>query len=178
MHLVTERLHIRENGGVGQDAMKGPTASALPAIIDVHIGPAVVDKATTCHSFGIRLDQVLRDLRSIDIPAVPTHRRRQRDLFPDDEAEGSIGMSGAVTDMKEKGVLARGIDRSGKAAGGLIEMDACRQRIGGEPQGPDAGRGDGENDGMAGPDAENPGAVDAWSGSGGGGQNDSRVVGR
>jgi len=97
VYIIAEGLHVGEDGRVGEDAVVGAAAGSLPAVVDIHIGPAVVDEAAADHGFGICLDQGLGYFGSVDVPAVPAHRWGERDLFAYDEAEGAVGVTCGIS---------------------------------------------------------------------------------
>jgi len=120
VYFVAERLHVREGGRVGKDGMEGAAAGSLPAVVDIHIGPAVVDEAAAGHGFGVGFDKRLIDLCRIDVPAVPAHGRGERDLFAYDEAEGAVGAARRIAYVELDGIFACFRDGAGEAAGGGV----------------------------------------------------------
>ena len=82
VQFVAQRLEIGELF-VGEQRMVGAGARALPGVVDVDVGPAVVDEAGGDEHAGRAQHLALVHLAGPAVPAVPAQRRRERYLFAD-----------------------------------------------------------------------------------------------
>ena len=80
----------------------------LPGIIDVDVGPAVIDEAGIDHAAGAEQNFFGGDAAAPAVPTVPAHGRGEGDFFADDDFEffvgGGEGVFGAEGDEEFAGV--------------------------------------------------------------------------
>ena len=156
----------------------------LPVIVHVDVSPAVVDEAALDHRVRRALDPVLRNRAGKTIPTVPAHRRRQRNLVANDDAEFFHRRAERILRDQCHDITARRLRRTGKqvaalgirrcrhrlwqragdAAGLGIQLQSRRQIFRGKGHGPVAGRRNRVKERRSGPHAENVRAVDARRG--------------
>ncbi len=175
VHLPGEPLEVGEFR-VGLDGVVIAAARALPAVVDVDVGPAVLVELLVDEGVRGAQDLVLADGAAPAVPAIPAHRRGERDLVADDDAERLLVLAGGVGGMERDLVLARRGDGAGDAAGRGIELQTGGQAVRGEGYRPVAGRGDGIEKGLAGAFAVDLRAGDLRRGTRRGGE-DSELAG-
>ena len=160
MQEVTEGLHVREFA-VRLDALVLPAAEALPAVVDVDIGPSIVGQALFEHRLRRAHDLFLADGIAPAVPGIPAERRGECDLVADDDAE--IPLAAAMAVLRPEGNLVSPSFLGGSAdnAGFLIEFQAFWKAFGREGEGAFAGRRDAVKEVRAGAGAVNRRTVNA-----------------
>ena len=114
----------------------------LPGVIDVDVGPAVVDQAGSRHRAGRAEDLLLIDRFGPAIPAVPAHGRRERDRIAHRDPKRFLGVTLGVMRMQAN-VIAAGLrQRAGDSAGAGVHRQAGRESLDREFDRPPAGRRD------------------------------------
>ena len=69
------------------DSAEGPAPLTLPGVVDVHVGPAVVLQPLGDDRRGRGQHFLLVHRGRVAVPTVPPHRRRQRDMLTDHDAQ-------------------------------------------------------------------------------------------
>ena len=93
--LVAQPLHIGELL-VGLDGVERAAAPALPGIVDIDVGPAVIDQPRVDHRPGRTKHFVLIDGLGPAVPTVPAQRRREANLLANDDAKGFLGRAAGI----------------------------------------------------------------------------------
>ena len=84
--VVAQALHVREFL-VALDGLELAAARTLPGVVDVDVGPAVIDQALIDHRLGRNFYLLGIDGAGPAVPTVPAHRRRQGDGLTDDDLQ-------------------------------------------------------------------------------------------
>src|SRR2546427_8427386 len=86
MNLVAQALHVRKFF-IALNPIELAAAFALPRVVNVDVSPAVIDQARRNYP-SRALEHFLGIYPAAPaIPTVPSHRRRQRYLFPHHDPE-------------------------------------------------------------------------------------------
>ncbi len=163
VNLIAHGRHVGELG-VGLDAVEFSAPLALPGVVDVDVGPAVVDQPAGGH--GPRgVDHVLAlDRAVIGVPTVPAHGRGEGDFVADDDAKGLLRLALGIAGAERHLIDAAGGQRAGDLPCGRVKVQAGGEIPDGKNHRPIAAGGDVVQERAAGPDAENGGSVDAGGG--------------
>ena len=140
MNLVAHRLHVRKFF-IRLNRIEHTSALSLPGIIDVDISPAVIDESGG--NEGARRTQnffLIHGLRPA-IPAVPAHRRRQRNLVAHDDAEFFLCHTQRIAGLQRDGINSFIIQFAGHAPAAGVQLQSRRQMVGAEFHWPIAGSG-------------------------------------
>ena len=160
MQEIAEGLHVRELA-VRLDALVFSAAEALPAVVDVDIGPSIVGQALLEHRLRRAHDLFLTDRVAPAVPGIPPHGRGQGDLVADNDAEFPLAAAMAVLRTERNLVSSSFLGGSADDAGFLIEFQALRKTFGREGDRPLAGRRNPVKEVRTGTGAVNLRAVDA-----------------
>ncbi len=165
-------LALTSAGGVAAGRCFAFAAAVGPAIVDVHVDVTVVDQAGTDHGVGAVAHHLVGHAVGPVVPTIPAHLGGQVQGVAADELEAAPGGAQGVGGLEDHRVLAALVQSAGDVTGLGIDAQPRRQVFHGEGHGPLAGRRDGEEEGRAGTDAEDLGAVNPRRGRGRRRQND------
>ena len=101
----------------------------FPAVVNVDVGPPVVDQAAGDHRVGGGADVRLGDVATETIPAIPAHRRRQRDGVAADDFERPFGLASRVLGAERDDIGPFLLQDAGDAAALRIKLQAGRQLL-------------------------------------------------
>ena len=160
VNLAREGLHVGEFR-VRLNRIVPAAAFALPAVVDVDVGPAVVGQAAFDHGACRREHLLLRDIACPAVPTVPAHRRGECDFAAYDDPQVSVVAPQCILSFQFHGVFARGGYAACDPSGFGVELQPLRKPFGREGHRTDASRGDRVEEFRAGTYAEDAGAVDA-----------------
>ena len=163
MNLVAHRLHVGKFF-VGLQRMVRGIALALPGVVNVDVSPAVVDEAGCRHRPRRAQDFLLIHRLRPAIPAVPAHRRRQRDPFSGDNAEIFTVFALRIFGVQHDRVVTLPFERARDASGRRVQRQAFRKFFHAECHRPVTRCGDGVKKRGVWPYAEDRRAVDARRG--------------
>ena len=177
MDLVAQRLHICE-AFVGLEGEILAGAFALPGVVNVDVGPAVIDEAGIDQSPRRAQNLILVHRSGPAIPTVPTHRRREYDFFADDNPEILFIRALRVFGAQDHLVFARLGEGTGDASRDGIYGKSAGKFLDAECHGPVAGGRDGVKERRIRADAEDVRAVDVRCGGRRRGADERRIIRR
>ena len=177
MNGAREALHVGEFR-VRLDRVVLAAAFALPAVVDVDVGPAVVGESAFDHRACRREHLFLRDVARPAVPAVPAHRRGECDFAPRDDLQAALAAAQCIRGFQVHGIFARCGYASRDPSGLGVEFQPFGKSFGREGHRTDARRGDRVEEFRTRTDAEDARAVDARGVGGFRGQDVFRHVGR
>ena len=163
MNLIAQRLHVGE-AFVGLEGKIFAGAFSLPGVVNVDVGPAVVDEAGIDQGPRRAQDLLLVHRPGPAIPTVPTHRRRERDFFARDNPEILFIRALRVFGAQDHFVFAPLGERAGDASRDGVNGKPAGEFLDAEGHGPVAGGRDGIKERRIRADAEDVRAVDARRG--------------
>ena len=111
------------SGNFALDWMK-PLASRLrfPAIVNINIGPAVIDQPAADHGIGGGTNFAVIDRVGETIPTVPTQRRGQGDLVSDNDFQPFFITAPRVFGAQAHGIFARPRHHARDVASGGVQF--------------------------------------------------------
>ena len=177
VNLAYKALHVGEFR-VRLDRVVFAAAFALPSVVDVDVGPAVVGESAFDHRARRREHLLLRDVARPAVPAVPAHRRSERDFVAHDDLQVALAAARRICGFQVHGIFARSGYASRDPSGFGVEFQPFGKPLGRESHRTDARRGDRVEEFRTRADAEDAGAVDARGVGGFRGQDVFRHVGR
>ena len=129
VNFITKLFHVGKLAVSLKTAVMAHTR-ALPGVVDVHVGPAVVDQTRRNHG-SRRFEHFFLVHRTCPaIPAIPAHGRSQGELVADHDTQllggGTPGVAGVELDREHS----LGFELSGNLAGVSIERQTLRQAAG------------------------------------------------
>ncbi len=77
MEFIGKFLHIGELLGIRLYGIMLTATHSLPAIIDIHVAPAIIDQVIANHRGSCLSDKILINQQSPTVPATPTQGRGQ-----------------------------------------------------------------------------------------------------
>jgi len=95
MDIISQSFHVGEFF-IGANFTGFLVALAVPAVINIYVGPAIIDEAFFYHSSGALANIFISYRASPAIPAIPAHRGSQADFIAHLDAQGSFGYAQAV----------------------------------------------------------------------------------
>ena len=128
MNIGAQLLHVRKSL-IGLERQSGSLPLALPRVVDVDVGPAMVGEAGRDEHAGRAQDLLLVDGLGPAVPAVPAHRRREGDAVSADNLELLFRLAPGVAGAQYHGMLAGGLEHTGDLASGRIQHQAGRQAV-------------------------------------------------
>ena len=175
MGVVGEGLHVLEalvdgDGAVGVafgSLERGVVLGGglvLPVVVDVHVAPPVLGEAALREHVDRVADVLLRHRAGEAVPAVPAHRRRERDLVAHFETQRARRRALRVGGRERDHVAAARRHGAAQDARRLVEHGAGGQVLGLQRHRTFARDGEPPHDGMSGAHAEHLRAVDARRG--------------
>ena len=123
--VIGQRLHVGELLVGKHVAVRVPPG--FPAVVNVDVGPAVVDQAAGHHRVRRGAHVRLVDVAAETIPAIPAHRRRQRDGVAADDLERPLGGAARVLGAQGDDVGALLLQDAGDEAALRINLQPGRQ---------------------------------------------------
>ena len=177
MDFIGQSLHIGEFR-VGLDGVVFSAALPLPTVIDIDIGPTVIDQSFLDHGAGRCEYLLLRHIARPAVPGVPAHRRRQRNGVADDDFQIAFVAAERIFGLQPDDVFPGFLHAPRNASRPGVEFQPFGQTFGREGHGACSGGRHGKEELRSGTDPENPGSVNARSLGGCRSQDTGRQIGR
>src|SRR5262249_17996889 len=121
--FIAQAFHIRKFI-VALNPVERTAAFALPCIVDVDVGPAMIDEAGVDHAAGAFKNLLGVHSAAPAIPTVPTHWRSESDSFATDDAKFLLAAACGIFSAERDGVFACFLYCTGDLAGLGIEVQA------------------------------------------------------